>query len=247
MLFRSMTGQDAVTVAKAFNDDLSITGVVLTKMDGDARGGAALSIKSVTGQSVKFVGMGEKVTELEPFHPDRIAGRILGMGDMLTLIEKAQTTFDEDEAKELTRKFQEADFNFEDFRDQMRKMRKIGSLESILKLIPGMGGLRQKLGDMQVPEKEMAKVEAIINSMTHAERRAPKIINGSRKQRIAKGSGTSVAQINQLLKQFETMRTMMKKLSTGKKGGKLPQGADAMDMAGMGGMGGLPEIGRAHV
>ena len=239
----AMTGQDAVTVAKAFNDDLSITGVVLTKMDGDARGGAALSIKSVTGQSVKFVGMGEKVTELEPFHPDRIAGRILGMGDMLTLIEKAQTTFDEDEAKELTRKFQEADFNFEDFRDQMRKMRKIGSLESILKLIPGMGGLRQKLGDMQVPEKEMAKVEAIINSMTHAERRAPKIINGSRKQRIAKGSGTSVAQINQLLKQFETMRTMMKKLSTGKKGGKLPQGADAMDMAGMGGMGGLPGMG----
>ncbi len=238
----AMTGQDAVTVAKAFNDDLSITGVVLTKMDGDARGGAALSIKSVTGQSVKFVGMGEKVTELEPFHPDRIAGRILGMGDMLTLIEKAQSTFDEEEAEELTRKFKEADFNFEDFRDQMRKMRKIGSLESILKLIPGMGGLRQKLGDMQVPEKEMAKVEAIINSMTTGERRNPKLINASRKQRIAKGSGTSVAQINQLLKQFETMRTMMKNLSSGK-GGKMPKGAGDMDMSAMGAMGGLPGMG----
>lgn len=242
----AMTGQDAVTVAKAFNDDLSITGVVLTKMDGDARGGAALSIKSVTGQSVKFVGMGEKIGELEPFHPDRIAGRILGMGDMLTLIEKAQSTFDEDEAKELTRKFKEAEFNFEDFRDQMRKMRKIGSLENILKLIPGMGNLRQKIGDMQVPEKEMAKVEAIINSMTNEERRNPKVINASRKQRIAKGSGTNVAQINQLLKQFDSMRSMMQKLSSGKQGGKLPKGSANMDMdamAGLSGMGGLPGMG----
>lgn len=260
----AMTGQDAVTAAEAFNTALGITGVVLTKMDGDARGGAALSIKSVTGQSVKFVGMGEKITELEPFYPDRIAGRILGMGDMLTLIEKAQTSFDEEEAEELARKMQKAEFDFEDFRTQMRRMRQMGSLESLLKLIPGMGGLRKKLGDMSLPEKEMTRVEAIINSMTKKERHSPKIINPSRKQRIAKGSGTTVADVNKLLKQFDNMRDMMKKLTGG--GGKMPKGMGnppglskgkglpapggmpdlgsmGGGLAGLGGMGGIPGMG----
>ena len=247
----AMTGQDAVTVAEAFNKALDITGVVLTKMDGDARGGAALSIKSTTGKSVKFVGMGERISELEPFIPDRVAGRILGMGDMLTLIEKAQTAIEAEEAEELARKFQKAEFNFEDFRTQMRRMKKLGSLEGLLKLIPGMGAIRQKIGDMSVPEKEMSKVEAMINSMTKQERLDPKIINASRKQRIAKGSGVTVAQVNQLLKQFDSMRGMMQRLTGG--GGKMPKG-----MPGMGGrmprlpggaglspdaMGGLPGMG----
>lgn len=224
----AMTGQDAVTVAEAFDKALDISGVVLTKMDGDARGGAALSIKSVTGKSVKFVGMGEKVSELEPFFPDRIAGRILGMGDMLTLIEKAQSAIDTEEAEELARKFQKAEFNFEDFRVQMRRMKKLGSLEGLLKLIPGMGALKQKMGDMAIPDKELAKVEAIINSMTSKERLEPKIINPGRKQRIARGSGVGVADVNQLLKQFETMRGMMQRLTGG--GGKMPKG-----MPGLGG------------
>ncbi len=252
----AMTGQDAVTAAEAFNAALGITGVVLTKMDGDARGGAALSIKSVTGQSVKFVGMGEKISELEPFYPERIAGRILGMGDMLTLIEKAQTSMDEEEAELLAKKMQKAEFDFEDFRTQMKRMRQMGSLESLLKMIPGMGGLTKKLGDMSVPEKEMLKVDAIIGSMTKKERHTPKIINPSRKIRIAKGSGTTVADVNKLLKQFETMRDMMKKLTGG--GGKMPKGMGDMGnllgknkalpnaqnpmgaMGGMGGLGGFP-------
>ena len=249
----AMTGQDAVTVAEAFNKALDITGVVLTKMDGDARGGAALSIKSATGKSVKFVGVGEKISELEPFIPDRVAGRILGMGDMLTLIEKAQTTIEAEEAEELTRKFQKAEFNFEDFRTQMRRMKKLGSLEGLLKLIPGMGAIRQKIGDMSVPEKEMGRVEAIINSMTNQERLNPKIINPSRKQRIAKGSGVTVAQVNQLLKQFDAMRGMMQRLTGG--GGKMPKGmpgmggrlprmpGGAMPPDAMGGMPGMPGMG----
>lgn len=229
----AMTGQDAVTVAETFDKMLNITGVMLTKMDGDARGGAALSIKSVTGKSVKFVGMGERINEIEPFFPDRIAGRILGMGDMLTLIEKAQSTIETEEAEELTRKFQKAEFNFDDFRTQMRRIKKLGSLEGLLKLIPGMGGIRQKLGDMAMPEKELGRVEAMINSMTKKERLNPKLINSSRKQRIAKGSGVTVAQVNQLLKQFETMKGMMQRLTGG--GGKLPKG-----MPGMGGR--MPRI-----
>ena len=229
----AMTGQDAVTVAEAFDKALDITGVVLTKMDGDARGGAALSIKSVTGKSVKFVGMGEKISELEPFFPDRIAGRILGMGDMLTLIEKAQSAIEADEAEELARKFQKAEFNFEDFRTQMRRMKKLGSIEGLLKLIPGMGGMSKQLSEMKGKDKEMAKVEAIINSMTKKERLAPKIINPGRKQRIAKGSGVTVAEVNQLLKQFEQMRSMMQRLTGG--GGKMPKG-----MPGMGGR--MPRI-----
>jgi signal recognition particle subunit SRP54 len=243
----AMTGQDAVTVAEAFNNALGITGVVLTKMDGDARGGAALSIRSVTGQSVKFVGVGEKITELEPFFPDRIAGRILGMGDMLTLIEKAQGSIDEEEAEELARKLQKAEFDFEDFRTQMRRLKKLGSLDGLLKLIPGMGALRKQMGDAVVPEKEMARTEAIINSMTLKERRNPAIINPSRKQRIAKGCGMTVADVNKLLKQFDSMRSMMKKM--GGAGGKMPRmpklpaGGGMPDMSALGGLGGLGDMG----
>jgi signal recognition particle subunit SRP54 len=235
----AMTGQDAVTVAEKFNAVLDITGVVLTKMDGDARGGAALSIKSITGKPLKFVGMGERLSELEVFHPDRIASRILGMGDVLTLIEKAQSTIDAKEAEALEKKFKKAQFDLEDFRTQMRRIKKLGSLEGIMKLIPGMGQIRKQMQDVQMPEKELAKVEAMINSMTMAERHEPKIINSSRKQRIAKGSGTSVTEVNQLLKNFEQMQKMMQKMMSGKMPA-MPQGARMPSMPGMGGMPGMP-------
>jgi len=232
----AMTGQDAVTVAESFNQSVGVTGVVLTKMDGDARGGAALSIKSVTGAPVKFVGMGEKLSDMEPFHPDRVAGRILGMGDVLTLIEKAQEGIEQEEAEELARKMQKAKFDLEDFRVQMRRVKQMGSLESIIKMIPGLGGLSKKLGDMQMPEKELGKTEAIINSMTMKERRNPDLLNGSRRMRVAKGSGVSIGEVNMLLKQFEQMRAMMQKMTGGK--GKLPKMP-----GGMPGMGGMPDLG----
>ena len=240
----AMTGQDAVTAAKAFNEALNISGVILTKMDGDARGGAALSIKSVSGAPVKFVGMGEKIYALEVFHPDRIAGRILGMGDVLTLIEKTEALIEEEEAEELTRKMRKAEFNLDDFLVQMRRLRSMGSLDSILKLIPGMGSLRNKLGDMAVPEKDLNRTEAIINSMTKLERRDPKIVNGSRRQRIAKGSGTTLQDVNQMLRQFEQMREMMKRMAGGL-GGPAPT-APGLGNAlggGFGGMPGLPGMG----
>jgi len=217
----AMTGQDAVTVAEAFDKRLGVTGVVLTKMDGDARGGAALSIKSVTGKALKFVGVGEKLSDLEPFHPDRAAQRILGMGDVMTLIEKAQDSMEAAEAEKLALKMQQAKFDLEDFITQMRRMRKIGSLESILKLIPGMGGMMKKLGDMQVPEKEIDKAEAIIGSMTKKERREPAIMNASRRERIAKGCGRTVGEVNALIKNFEQMNKMMQQMLGG--GGKNPQ------------------------
>ena len=240
----AMTGQDAVTVAEAFNDRLSLTGVILTKMDGDARGGAALSIKSVTGASVKYVGMGEKLSEMEVFHPDRVAGRILGLRHMLTLIEKTQNAYAAEEAEALSKKMRKATFDFEDFRTQMRRVRQIGSLESIMKMIPGLGGLAAKLGDATIPEKEMARTEAIINSMTAKERHHPEIINGSRRARIAKGSGTSVQQVNQLLRQFDQMRQMMQRvMGGGKHGGKAPRmphlpGGMGGRLPGLGGLGG---------
>jgi signal recognition particle subunit SRP54 len=218
----AMTGQDAVTVASAFAADLNITGVVLTTMDGDARGGAALSIKSATGRNIKFVGVGERLTELEPFFPERMAGRILGMGDMLTLIEKAQETIDREEAEELGRKLQKATFDLEDFRLQMRRLKSLGPLEGLLKLLPGAGGLKKALGNAPLPEKELARTEAIINSMTLPERRNPDLINAGRRQRIAKGCGLQVADVNRLLRQFEDMRGMMKKMASGK--GRLPGG-----------------------
>lgn len=240
----ALTGQDAVNVAKAFDEKLGLTGVVLTKMDGDARGGAALSIKAVTGAPVKFVGMGEKLSEIEVFHPDRIAGRILGMGDVLTLVEKAQSEFDEKEVEALERKMRKATFDLEDFRTQMRRIKKIGSFDSILKMIPGMGSLAEKLSQANdmVPEKELKRTEAIINSMTMAERRKPEILDGSRRARIAKGAGVTVAQVNQLVRQFEQMRQMMRGLMAGGPGkglGKLPGMMQAR-----GGIGGMPSLPR---
>jgi signal recognition particle subunit SRP54 len=228
----AMTGQDAVNVAAAFDEVLDLTGIVLTKMEGDARGGAALSIKSVTGKPIKFVGMGEKVGDLEAFHPDRVASRILGMGDILSLIEKAQGSIDQKEAEDLENKLKKAQFNLEDFRTQMRRLRKLGSLEGMLKLIPGMGDLRKQLGEMKVPEKEMGRMEAIINSMTPAERQTPKLMNASRKVRVAKGSGVQVQDVNLLLKNFEQMQKMMKKMMTGGPGA-LKASAGGQGMQGM--------------
>ena len=237
----AMTGQDAVTVAGSFNDRLDVSGIVLTKMDGDARGGAALSIKGVTGKPIKFVGMGEKLSDLEVFHPDRAASRILGMGDILTLIEKAQSDIDAEEAAAMEKKLRKAEFNLEDFRTQMRRVKKLGSLDGILKLIPGMSQVRQKLGDVQMPEKEMARVEAIIGSMTRKERETPKIINPSRRERIAKGSGTTVQDVAQLLKNFTQMQKMMKRMMGG--GGKMPSPGKMPKMPRMPGMpGGFPGL-----
>ena len=208
----AMTGQDAVTVAEAFNNDLGIDGLIVTKLDGDARGGAVLSVKAVTGRPVKFVGMGEKLDALEPFHPDRMASRILGMGDVLSLIEKAQAVFDAEDAAKLEKKMRKEEFTLEQFLEQMQQVKKLGSLESILGMLPGMGNISQKLKDANVDEKELDRVEAIIRSMTLSERRNPNIINGSRRKRIATGSGTRVQDVNKLLKNFEQSKKMMKKI-----------------------------------
>ncbi len=207
----AMTGQDAVNVAKTFNELLDITGVVLTKMDGDTRGGAALSVKYITGKPIKFVGTGEKLDAIELFHPDRIASRILGMGDILSLIEKAEAAYDEKNAKELEKKMREQTFSLEDFLDQMRQLKKMGNIEQLLGMMPGVNA--GALKNAQVDEKQMGKIEAIILSMTKNERIRPEIINGSRRKRIAMGSGTSVEDVNKLLKQFEQMKKMMKQFS----------------------------------
>lgn len=204
-----MTGQDAVNVAKKFNETLGIDGVILTKMDGDARGGAALSIKAVTGKPIKFIGVGEKLDALEIFHPDRMASRILGMGDVLSLIEKAQETMDEKKARELEKKILKDSFTLEDFREQLQQIKKMGSLEEILSMIPGMGRLKLPK-ELQPSEKDLVKVEAMINSMTPEERRSPEIIDGSRRLRIAKGSGTTVQDVNQLLKQYLHTKKMFR-------------------------------------
>jgi signal recognition particle subunit SRP54 len=219
----AMTGQDAVKSADEFHKRLGITGVILTKMDGDARGGAALSIRQVTGQPLKFVGIGEKSDALEPFHPDRAANRILGMGDILSFIEKASEQIDQKKAVEMQRKLIENDFTLEDFRDQLRSIRKLGPLSSLLDMMPKMGPLKD-LKDVKVDEKEINRVVAIIDSMTPGERDNHMIINGSRRKRIAKGSGTSAQEVNQLLKQYAQARKMMKSLSggfLGKKFGKM--------------------------
>jgi signal recognition particle subunit SRP54 len=212
----AMTGQDAVNVAKHFNEALDISGVILSKMEGDARGGAALSIKAVTGKPIKFVGVGEKISALEPFHPDRMASQILGMGDVLSLIEKAEEQFDEKEARKLEQKLKKSEFDLEDFRTQLKQMKKLGSLEDILGMLPGMGKLK-KLKNLKPDEKELVKVEAMINSMTREERRRFKIINGSRRRRIATGSGTTVQDVNRLLKNFVQTKKMMEQFT--KKGG----------------------------
>ena len=207
----AMTGQDAVNVAKSFNDLLDITGVVMTKMDGDTRGGAALSVKYITGKPIKFIGTGEKLDAIEIFHPDRMASRILGMGDILSLIEKAEAAFDAKNAQEMERKLREQTFTLDDFLDQMKQVKKMGNLEQLMGMMPGVkpGALK----NAEIDEKQIGRIEAIILSMTKAERTKPEIINGSRRKRIAKGSGTSVEEVNRLLKQFDQMKKMMKQLT----------------------------------
>jgi signal recognition particle subunit SRP54 len=208
----AMTGQDAVNIAQSFDEALDIGGIVLTKMDGDARGGAALSIKAVTGKPIKFVGTGEKLTQLEAFHPDRMASTILGMGDVLTLIEKAQAVVDEKKAVELEKKLRKSQFTLEDFRDQLVQVRKMGSLSDLLQMIPGMGKMKQ-MKHLEVDDHELVRIEAIINSMTRKERQNHAIINGSRRKRIAKGSGTRVQDVNSLLKNYTQVMKMMKKMN----------------------------------
>ena len=218
----AMTGQDAVNVAKKFNDSLDLHGVILTKLDGDARGGAALSIKAVTGKPIKFIGVGEKLEALELFHPDRMASRILGMGDVLSLIEKAQEAIDEKKAQELQKKLLKDSFTLEDFREQLQQVKKMGSIDQILSMIPGMGKLKLPK-DFQANEKDLVRVEAIIDSMTREERRRPEILNGSRRLRIAKGSGTTVQDVNQLLKQYLQTKKMLRQFRKGGMRG-LPRG-----------------------
>ncbi len=221
----AMTGQDAVTVADTFNKDLGLTGLVVTKLDGDARGGAVLSVREVTGCPVKFVGMGEKLDALEPFYPDRMASRILGMGDILSLIDKIKDTTDLAKALEMEKKLKKDEFTLEQFLEQMQQIKKLGSLETVLGMIPGMGGLSQKLKEANVDEKEFARVEAIIRSMTPKERQKPEIINGSRRKRIAAGSGMKVQDVNRLLKNFDDSKKLMKKMQGmakfASKGGKM--------------------------
>ncbi len=208
----AMTGQDAVTVAQSFDEQLEVTGVILTKLDGDARGGAALSIRAVTGKPIKLVGLGEKLDALETFHPDRMAQRILGMGDVLSLIEKAQAAIDQEQAADMQERLRKEGFTLENFRDQLQSIKKMGSMESILKLIPGAGKALKEMQGTQLPDKELKKIEAIINSMTARERRDHRVLNGSRRLRIARGSGTTVQDVNQLLKRFTEAQKMMKKM-----------------------------------
>ena len=223
----AMTGQDAVNVAKEFNDKIGIDGVIVTKLDGDTRGGAALSIKAVTGCPILYAGMGEKLSDLEQFYPDRMASRILGMGDILTLIEKAEADIDEDKAKEMSQKLRKAQFDFEDYLESMKQMRKMGGLGNILGMLPGIGGMMGKMGktpdiDSDDAQRKMERMEAIIYSMTVKERRNPDILNPSRKHRIAKGAGVDISEVNKLCKQFEQMKKMMKQMPgmMGGKGGK---------------------------
>lgn len=229
----AMTGQDAVNVAERFKEALPLTGIILTKLDGDARGGAALSLREVTGCPIKFSGMGEKITDLEPFHPERIASRILGMGDVLTLIEKAQQNVNEEQARRLEQRMAEDKFDLEDFLDQLRQVRRMGPLDQLLGMIPGFSGARQLQG-LQVDEGALARIEAIIQSMTVAERQQPQIINGSRRRRIARGSGTSVQDVNRLLKQFTETKRMIKQM-VGAVRGRSKRG-----LKGLGGLGSLP-------
>ncbi|HBL23231.1 MAG TPA: signal recognition particle protein [Deltaproteobacteria bacterium] len=214
LVLDAMTGQDAVSIATVFNEKLGIDGIILTKLDGDTRGGAAISIKAVTGKPIKFIGVGEKLDALEPFFPDRMASRILGMGDVVSLVEKAQDVFDEKQARELERKFRKDEFTLEDFRDQIRQMKKLGSLESIIGMIPGMNKFKGAINFAEA-EKDIKKTEAIINSMTSKERAKAGIIDGSRRIRIAKGSGTQVQDVNELLKKYMETKKMLKKFTKG--------------------------------
>lgn len=229
----AMTGQDAVNVAKSFHEQLDITGVVLTKLDGDTRGGAALSVLAVTGRPIKFAGTGEKLDDLEPFHPDRMASRILGMGDVLTLIEKAQIAVDQKEADKMMRRLKENTFNMEDLLAQMQQIKQMGSLRQIIGMLPG----GDKIKEEDIDDKQLVHVEALIRSMTPAERENPKLINPSRKRRIAAGSGQKVEDVNKLLRQFEQMQKMMKQFSGKGKKGKMSRRALLRNMGNMGGMG----------
>ncbi|MBR1443537.1 MAG: signal recognition particle protein [Firmicutes bacterium] len=218
LVIDAMTGQDAVNVAESFNEKLGLDGIVITKLDGDTRGGAALSVRAVTGKPIKFIGMGEKMEDLEAFYPDRMASRILGMGDVISLIEKAQQAFDDKEAKDLEKKIRSQEFNLEDFMAQMQQVKKMGPLKDIIGMIPGLN--KVNLDEANIDEKAMAHIEAIIQSMTKEERRNPDILNGSRKKRIAKGCGRPIQEINKLLKQFEEMKKMMKMMTDMTKGKK---------------------------
>ena len=208
----AMTGQDAVKSARAFNERLEITGVVLTKLDGDARGGAALSVREVVGRPIVLAGVGEQIEDLEQVHPDRMAGRILGMGDVLTLVEKAQDAVDEKKARRLEAKLKKNKFDLEDLRDQLKSLKKMGPLQSVMEMVPGMGKVLPPGGVGEGQERELKRMEACIDSMTPKERRHPQLLNGSRKKRIARGSGTSVEEINRLLRQYGQMRKLMKRL-----------------------------------
>ena len=226
----SMTGQDAVNVASHFNDNLGIDGVILTKLDGDTRGGAALSVKKVTGKPIKFAATGEKLSDIEEFHPDRMTSRILGMGDILSVIEKAEEAFDAEEALKLEKKLKKQEFDVDDFLTQLRQMKKMGSFSSLLKMIPGMN----KFGDIKVDDKEFVKIEAIICSMTKAEKKNTKQLNASRRQRIAKGSGTKVQDINKFINSYEMAKQMMKKMQKNKGGMKnMLKGIDPNALKGM--------------
>ncbi|MBD2870767.1 signal recognition particle protein [Paenibacillus arenilitoris] len=221
----AMTGQDAVNVAKSFHEQLELTGVVLTKLDGDTRGGAALSVKAVTGCPIKFAAMGEKIDSLEPFHPERMASRILGMGDMLSLIEKAQSNIDAEKAKEMERKMRTAEFTFDDFLEQMEQVRNLGPLDQIMDMLPGMNKMKG-MKDLKVDEKQIGRVEAIVRSMTKEEKQKPELLNHSRRKRVAAGSGTTIVEVNRLIKQFDDMKKMMKQFSSmmGPKGPKGKKG-----------------------
>ncbi|PIQ44314.1 MAG: signal recognition particle protein [Gammaproteobacteria bacterium CG11_big_fil_rev_8_21_14_0_20_46_22] len=236
----SMTGQDAANTAKAFNDALEITGVVLTKIDGDARGGAALSVRQITGKPIKFIGTGEKTDAFEVFHPDRITSRLLGMGDVLSLIEEAEQKIDKDKAQKAAKKFKKGKtFDLQDFLEQMEQMEKMGSMSSLISKLPGIPNIDPELVKQQLSDKKFARMRAIVHSMTPKERRFPDVINGSRKKRIATGSGTEVQDVNRLLKQFSQMQKMMKKLS--KKGGAMKMMRQMQGMMGQGG--GMPPMG----
>ena len=224
-----MTGQDAVNVASNFQDKVGIDGVILTKLDGDTRGGAALSIRAVTGKPILYIGMGEKLSDLEQFYPDRMASRILGMGDILTLIEKAELEVDEEKAREMSQKLRKAEFDYNDFLDQMNQIKKMGGMNSIMSMLPGMGQLKGSVPE--IDEKTMNRVEAIILSMTREERTNPSLMNPSRKQRIAKGAGVDISEVNRIVKQFDQMKKMMKQIP-GMMGGRKGRG-------GMGGLGGM--------
>lgn len=235
----SMTGQDAVTVAKSFQDRVGLSGIVLTRVDGDARGGAALSMRHVTGKPIKFLGTGEKMDAVEAFRADRVAGRILGMGDVVSLVEKAAETIEQEEAEKIARKMQKGEYDLEDMASQLKQMRKMGGLEGLMGMLPGIGKIKKQMAGANVDPKMLLRQEAIISSMTPQERRQPKMLHASRKRRIAAGSGTSVQDVNKLLKQHQTMSKMMKQVSKMGKKGKLPGGMGDMGAL-LGGQGGMP-------